>query len=187
MRNPGLEEAQAGIKIAGRNINNLRYADDTTLMAESEKVLSCVWLFVTPWTVHWILQARILEWIAFPISRGSSQPRDRTQVSHIAGRGVQSSTINWQISCLDQRSLWCGKFVMQNCCYEQSYFYLLICMCMYFSWVHITYILLNYRAWIHLSSVDNAKHFCKLAVPIYCSTSRLWGFSLLYATLLLFL
>ena len=36
MRNAGLEEAQAGIKIAGRNINNLRYADDTTLMAESE-------------------------------------------------------------------------------------------------------------------------------------------------------
>ena len=39
MRNSGLEEAQAGIKIAGRNINNLRYADDTTLMAESEKEL----------------------------------------------------------------------------------------------------------------------------------------------------
>ena len=39
MRNAGLEEAQAGIKIAGRNINNLRYADDTTLMAESEKEL----------------------------------------------------------------------------------------------------------------------------------------------------
>ena len=37
MRNAGLEEAQAGIKIAGRNINNLKYADDTTLMAESEK------------------------------------------------------------------------------------------------------------------------------------------------------
>ena len=37
MRNPGLEEAQAGIKIAGRNINNLRYADDTTLMAESKE------------------------------------------------------------------------------------------------------------------------------------------------------
>jgi len=36
MRNAGLEEAQAGIKIAGRNINHLRYADDTTLMAESE-------------------------------------------------------------------------------------------------------------------------------------------------------
>ena len=39
MRNPGLEEAQAGIKISGRNINNLRYADDTTLMAESEEEL----------------------------------------------------------------------------------------------------------------------------------------------------
>ena len=39
MRNPGLEEAQAGIKIAGRNINNLRYADDTTLMVESEEEL----------------------------------------------------------------------------------------------------------------------------------------------------
>ena len=37
MRNVGLEEAQAGIKIAGRNINNLRYADDTTVMAESEE------------------------------------------------------------------------------------------------------------------------------------------------------
>ena len=39
MRNPGLEEAQAGIKIVARNINNLRYADDTTLMAESEEEL----------------------------------------------------------------------------------------------------------------------------------------------------
>ena len=39
MRNTGLEEAQAGIKIAGRNINNLKYADDTTLMAESEEEL----------------------------------------------------------------------------------------------------------------------------------------------------
>ena len=38
MRNSGMEEAQAGIKIAGRNINNLRYTDDTTLMAESEEL-----------------------------------------------------------------------------------------------------------------------------------------------------
>ena len=62
MRNARLEEAQAGIKIATRNINNLRYADDTTLMAESEeelksllikvkvKSLSRVRLFETPWT-----------------------------------------------------------------------------------------------------------------------------------------
>ena len=61
MRNTGLEEAQAGIKITGRNINNLRYADDTTLMAESQEELKCllmkvkllshVWLFATLWTV----------------------------------------------------------------------------------------------------------------------------------------
>ena len=56
MRNAGLEEAQAGIRIARRNINNLRYADDTTFMAESEwsesemKSLSRVRLFATPWT-----------------------------------------------------------------------------------------------------------------------------------------
>ena len=43
MRNAGLDEAQAGIKIAGRNINNLRCADDTTLMAESEELKSLLW------------------------------------------------------------------------------------------------------------------------------------------------
>ena len=43
MRNTGLDEAQAGIKIAGRNINNLRYADDTNLMAESEELKSPWW------------------------------------------------------------------------------------------------------------------------------------------------
>ena len=53
------------------------------------KVTSCVWLFETPWTVytvHRILQDRILEWVAFPFSWGSSQPRDQTQVSNVAGR-----------------------------------------------------------------------------------------------------
>ena len=46
MRNPGLEEIQAGIKIAGRNINHLRYADDTTLMAESEEEPKSHWMKV---------------------------------------------------------------------------------------------------------------------------------------------
>jgi len=53
MRNTGLEEAQAGIKIAGRNINNLRYADDTTLMAESDTVspsISMKWWDQMPWS-----------------------------------------------------------------------------------------------------------------------------------------
>ena len=47
MRNAGVEEAQAGIKIAGRNINNLRYADDTTLMAESKEKLKSLLMKVT--------------------------------------------------------------------------------------------------------------------------------------------
>ena len=46
MRNAGLEEAQAGIKIARRNVNNLRYADDTTLMAESEEELKSLFMKV---------------------------------------------------------------------------------------------------------------------------------------------
>ena len=48
---------------------------------------SCLTLYnPMDYTVHGILQARILEWVAFPFSRGSSQPRDQAQVSHIAGR-----------------------------------------------------------------------------------------------------
>ena len=46
MRNAGLDEAQAGIKISGRNINNLRYEDDTTLLAESEEELKNLWMKV---------------------------------------------------------------------------------------------------------------------------------------------
>ena len=46
MCNAGLDEAQAGIKIVGRNINNLRYVDDTTLMAESEEELKTLWMKV---------------------------------------------------------------------------------------------------------------------------------------------
>ena len=46
MRNAGLEEAQAGVKFAGRNINNLRYADDTTLMAESKEELKSLFMKV---------------------------------------------------------------------------------------------------------------------------------------------
>ena len=46
MQNAGLDEAQAGIKIAGRNVNNLTYADDTTLMAESKEELKSLWVKV---------------------------------------------------------------------------------------------------------------------------------------------
>ena len=54
MRNAGLDEAQAGIKIAGRNINNLRYADDTTLMAESEEELKSLFIKVKERCKSWL-------------------------------------------------------------------------------------------------------------------------------------
>ena len=54
MRNAGLEEAQAGIKIAGRNLNNLRYADDTTLMAESEEELKSLLMKVKGEGISWL-------------------------------------------------------------------------------------------------------------------------------------
>ena len=63
MRNAGLEEAQVGIRIAGRNINNLRHADYTTLMAESEEELKSLLM-----RVKGILQARTLEWVAISFS-----------------------------------------------------------------------------------------------------------------------
>ena len=58
MRNAGLEEAQAGIKIAGRNINHLRYADDTTLMAESEEELKSLLMKVKEETEKSCLKAQ---------------------------------------------------------------------------------------------------------------------------------
>ena len=61
MRNAGLEEAQAGIKIAGRNINNLRYADDTTLMAESEEELKSLLMKVEEESEKVGLKAQHLE------------------------------------------------------------------------------------------------------------------------------
>ena len=54
MRNAGLEEAQTGIKISGRNINNLRYADDTTLMAESEEELKSLLMKVKKESESWL-------------------------------------------------------------------------------------------------------------------------------------
>ena len=54
MRNAGLEETQAGIKIAGKNINNLRYADDTTLMAESEEELKSLLMKVKEEWKSWL-------------------------------------------------------------------------------------------------------------------------------------
>ena len=73
MRNAGLDEAQAGIKIARRNIDNVRYTDDTTLMAESKEELKKNNFFLLN-----------MLWVAIPFSKGSSQPRDQTHVSYIS-------------------------------------------------------------------------------------------------------
>ena len=59
MKNAGLDEAQAGIKIAWRNINNFRYADDTTLMAESEEELKCLLMKVKEESEKVILKLNI--------------------------------------------------------------------------------------------------------------------------------
>ena len=69
------------LKLCSLRLNRLEMKTYVTVYGEWNS-LSCVWLY----TVHGILQARILEWVAFPFSRGSSQPRDRTQVSRIVGR-----------------------------------------------------------------------------------------------------
>ena len=62
MRNTGLDEAQAGIKIAGRNINNLRYADDTTLMADSEEELKSLLMKVKEGSEKVGLKLNIQKW-----------------------------------------------------------------------------------------------------------------------------
>ena len=72
------------------------------------KLLSHVRLFVTPmdYTVHGILQARMLEWVAMPFSRGSSQPRNWTQVSHIAGGFFTSWAARKPTKCSMSSLMW---------------------------------------------------------------------------------
>ena len=79
---------------------------------EKWKPLSHVQLFATPWTiVHGILQARILEWVAYPFSGGSSQPRDQTEVSCIAGRFFTSwATREAKIPYASGQLKQCSKF-----------------------------------------------------------------------------
>ena len=71
MRNAGLDEAQVGIKIAGRNINNLRYADDTTLMAESKKELKSLLMKVKEESEKiWLTFKKLRSWHPIPSLHG---------------------------------------------------------------------------------------------------------------------
>ena len=74
MRNAGLGEAQAGIKIARRNINNLRYADDTTLMAESEEELKSLLMKVIEESEKVGLKLNVLKTKIMASSRGEREP-----------------------------------------------------------------------------------------------------------------
>ena len=76
-----------GTKIPHAAVENLHTATETQCSLMKVKVTQSCLTLCDPmdYTVHGILQARILEWVAIPIFRGSSQPRDETQVSHIAG------------------------------------------------------------------------------------------------------
>ena len=73
MRNAGLEEAEAGIKIAGRNINNLRYTDDTTLMAESEEELKSLLMKVKEESEKAVLKLnrKLRSWHLVPSLQGT--------------------------------------------------------------------------------------------------------------------
>ena len=71
MRNAGLEEAKAGIKIAGRNINNLRYADDTTFKAESEEELKSLLMIASSPITSWQIDGEPMETVTDFIFGGS--------------------------------------------------------------------------------------------------------------------
>ena len=116
MRNPGLNEAQVGIKIAGRNINNLRYADDTTLMAESEEELKNLLIKVKEERekIGWKLNIQNTKIMApGPIT---SWQTDRETVETVANFIFWGSKITADGDCSHEikRRLLLGRKVMTN-------------------------------------------------------------------------
>ena len=93
MRNTGLEEAQAGIKIAGRNINNLRHADDTTLMAETEEELKSLLIKVKVGLKLNIQETKIMA--SGPITPWSIDGKTVETVSDFIFGGLQSHCRWW--------------------------------------------------------------------------------------------
>ena len=99
MRNAGLEEAQAGIKIAGRNINNLRYTDDTTLMAESEEELKSLLMKVKEESAKFGLKLNIQKTKIMAFGPNTSWQIDgetvETEAHFILGGGLQNHCRWW--------------------------------------------------------------------------------------------
>ena len=112
MRNAGLEEAQAGIKIAGRNINNLRYADDTTLMAESEEELQSLLMKVKEESEKDGLKLNIQKTKIMPSGPITSWETVETESDFIFGGS--KITADCDCSCEIKRRLLLGRKVMTN-------------------------------------------------------------------------
>ena len=116
MRNAGLEEAQAGIKIAGRNINNLRYADDTTLMAESEKELKSLLMKVKEESEKVGLKLNIKKMKIMAPGPTTSWEIDGETVEIVADFILLGSKIIADVDCSHEikRCLLLGRKVMTN-------------------------------------------------------------------------
>ena len=116
MRNAGLEEAQAGIKIAGRNINNLRYTDDTTLMAESEEELKSLLMKVKVESEKVGLKLNIQKTKIMASSPNTSWQTDGKTVDTVADFIFLGSKITADGDCSHEikRRLLLGRKVMTN-------------------------------------------------------------------------
>ena len=113
MRNAGLEEAQAGIKIAGRNLNNLRYADDTTLMAESEEQLKSLLMKVKEESEKVGLKLNIQKTKIMASGPITSWEMDRETVSDFIFLGSKI-TVDGDCSPEIKRCLLLGRKIMTN-------------------------------------------------------------------------
>ena len=116
MRNAGLDEAQAGIKIAGRNINNLRYADDTTLMAQSEEELKSLLMKVKEESEKVGLKLNIQKTKIMACGPITSWQIDRETVETVADFILGGSKITEDGDCSHEikRCLLLGRKVMTN-------------------------------------------------------------------------
>ena len=116
MRNAGLEEAQAGIKIAGRNIINLRYADDTTLMAESEEELKSLLMKVKEESEKVGLEFNIQKPKIMASGRITSWQIDGEKLETVSDFIFLGSKINADVDCSHEikRRLLLGRKVMTN-------------------------------------------------------------------------
>ena len=105
MRNAGLEEAQAGIKIAGRNINHLRYADDTTLMAESEEELKSLLMKVKEESEKVGLKLNIQKTKIMASGPNTSRERDGETVETVSDFILGGSKITADGDCSHERKV----------------------------------------------------------------------------------